>query len=141
MMKLFLVLPFLALTIGCASPYQNASYTDKSTPEQRDIEASGAAAVEAARSNRSTNGNIQTNVQPAVKLSANDQYDIDNGRYVVYHNGKRDHRAELRLLQQKSQYQRKGYGSYANDRFKRQFDYKMKRKIDEEVQRVIDKIF
>jgi len=62
-------------------------------------------------------------------------------KYVVYTNGKRDHRAELRLLQMEMQYQQPSYGRYATDRTKREFDYRLKRKIDKEVDRLMDKIF
>jgi len=63
------------------------------------------------------------------------------GNYVVYRDGKRDHRAELRLMQQSMQYQKPGYGTYAVESFKRDFDYRAKRKIDAEVDRLLDRIF
>jgi len=62
-------------------------------------------------------------------------------KYVVYTNGKRDHRAELRLLQMESQYKKPSYSQYAADRTKREFDYRLKRKIDKEIDRLMDKIF
>jgi hypothetical protein len=62
-------------------------------------------------------------------------------KYVVYTNGKRDHRAELRLLQMEMQYKQPSYGRYATDRTKREFDYRLKRKIDKEVDRLMAKIF
>lgn len=62
-------------------------------------------------------------------------------KYVVYTNGKRDHRAELRLLQMEMQYRQPSYSQYATDRTKREFDYRLKRKIDKEVDRLMDKIF
>jgi hypothetical protein len=139
-MKHLIFLALLSTMIGCAS--QPSTYEDTSTPEQRNIKATGQAATEAARSNSSRHGDIKTTSTAPIKLSSNAKYDLENGRYVVLRpDGSRDHRAELRLLQERSQYNRSGYGSYTRDRWKRQFDYKMKRKIDEEVQRVIDKIF
>ena len=63
------------------------------------------------------------------------------GNYVVYRDGKRDHRAELRLMQQSMQYQKPGYGAYAVESFKRNFDYRAKRKIDAEVNRALNKVF
>lgn len=62
-------------------------------------------------------------------------------KYVVYTNGKRDHRAELKLLQMEMQYRQPSYSRYAADRTKREFDYRLKRKIDKEVDRLMDKIF
>lgn len=144
-MKKILIATALLAMVGCASPYKNASYTDKSTPDERNIEATGAAAVEAARANRSTNvsstgRNVKTE-QPIVYTPL-DQYDMSNGRRVVYKpNGERDHRAELRLLQLEKQHQKPGYGDYASDRMSDEFDYRMKRKIDAEVQRFMDKLF
>ena len=62
-------------------------------------------------------------------------------KYVVYTNGKRDHRAELRLLQMERQYIKPSYVEYATDRTKREFDYRFKRKIDKEIDRFMDKLF
>lgn len=62
-------------------------------------------------------------------------------KYVVYTNGKRDHRAELRLLQMERQYQKPTYIQYSAERTKREFDYRLKRKIDKEVDRLMDRIF
>jgi len=65
------------------------------------------------------------------------------GGYVVYVNGKRDHRAELRLMQQHMHNRngRQGFGEYTKNRINREFDHRLKRKIDAEVDRVMDKIF
>lgn len=62
-------------------------------------------------------------------------------KYVVYTNGKRDHRAELRLLQMEMQYRQPSYSRYATDRIKREFDYRLKRKIEKELNRLMDKVF
>ena len=62
-------------------------------------------------------------------------------KYVVYTNGKRDHRAELRLLQMERQHKKPPYVEYTTDRTKREFDYRFKRKIDKEIDRFMDKVF
>lgn len=62
-------------------------------------------------------------------------------KYVVYTNGKRDHRAELRLLQMELQYKKHRYVDYTVDQVKRRGDYEIKRKIDAEINRVMKKIF
>ena len=139
MKYLFAVLA-LSTCVGCAS--QPSTYEDRSTPEQRDIKATGQAATEAARSNTSRNGNIQTGVP--IKLSHIDQYDIQNGRYVVIGpDGKRDHRAELRMMQQNMHNRngRQGIGTYTQNRMSREWDHRIKRKIDDEIDRFMEKIF
>jgi hypothetical protein len=141
-MKYLLAVLALSSMIGCAS--QPSTYEDNSTPDKRDIKATGQAATEAARSNSSRNGNIQTTTHTPIKVSHIDTYDMQNGRYVVYGpNGKRDHRAELRLLRdrQNSRNGRGHYGEYTSNQMSREFDHRMKRKIDKEVQRFMDKIF
>lgn len=140
-MKHLIFLALLSTMIGCAS--QPSTYEDKSTPEQRDITATGQAATEAARSNRSTNTNVQANAGRQIELTDIDRYDLANGRYVIYKDGKRDHRAELRMMQQQSQQngRRSRYGEWASDNFRRKYDYQLKRKIDKEIDRIIDKIF
>ena len=83
-------------------------------------------------------------LSPTVKSAEEQQHTnviATADKYVVYTNGKRDHRAELRLLQMEMQYQQPSYGRYAADRTKREFDYRLKRKIDKEVDRLMDKIF
>jgi hypothetical protein len=123
----FLTTLCFSLCAGCAT--QPSTYEDTSTKEQRNIKATGSAATEAARSNTSRHSQI-------------DQYDLQNGRYVVIGpDGKRDHRAELRLLQQNAQYRKPGYGEYASDRFSQEFDYRLKRSIDSKVDEWIKKIF
>ena len=139
-MKYLIAILALSSMIGCAS--QPSTYEDKSTPEQRDIKATGQAATEAARSNTSRNGNIQTGVP--IKLSHIDQYDIQTGRYVVIGpNGKRDHRAELRMMQTNMHNRngRQGVGTYTRNQMSREWDHRIKRKIDDEIQRFMDKVF
>jgi len=65
------------------------------------------------------------------------------GGYIVYKDGKRDHRAELKLMQQHMHNRngRMSVGDYAGNRISREFDHRLKRKIDAEVDRVMDKIF
>ena len=131
----------LAPVIGCllsACVTQPSSYVDQSSAGQRDIEATGAAAVEAAKSNKSDLSVTQQSMQQA-------RHDLargtTTGNYVVYRNGERDHRAELRLMQDAMQYKKPGYGSYASEKWKREFDYRMKRRIDEKIEGWIDDIF
>lgn len=116
----------LLLSVGCAS--QPSVYEDKSTANQRNITATGAAAVEAAKSNNSSNVNVKAEVKP-------------NG-YIVYDsNGQRDHRAELMLLQKSKQYKQPSYSNFAATEFKREFNRRANRSIDAEIDRLMDKIF
>ena len=62
-------------------------------------------------------------------------------RYVVYTNGKRDHRMELRLLQMEKQYKKHRYVDYTVNQIKRKGDYEIKRKIDDEIDRLMKKLF
>ena len=64
------------------------------------------------------------------------------GGYVVYVNGKRDHRAELRLMQQQMHNNngRQGIRGYTSDRWDREWDHRVKRKIDKEMDRFLDRI-
>lgn len=141
-MKYLVAVLALSTMVGCAS--QPSTYEDSSTPEQRSIKATGQAATEAARHNNSSHvGSYNTSVYSQKhNLTSIDQYDINNGRYVIYgKDGERDHRAELRLLQADKQHKKSGYGDYASDRMNDEFDYRLKRKIDAEVERFMDKIF
>ena len=140
-MKQFLFVLALLPMVGCTT-YANSTYTDKSTKDTRHIEATGAAAVQAAKSNTSQNADVRVE---GMKISHNSHQEQipTSGRYVVFGpDGKRDHRAELRLLQQQKQYKPYGnYGDYTSQQAKRQFDHRMKRKIDDKVQRLMEKIF
>ena len=133
-MKYLIAILAMSTCVGCAS--QPSTYEDRSTPEQRDVSATGMAAVEAARSNRSTNADIK------IEGSANVQ-GTTTGDIVVYRNGKRDHRAELRMMQQQMHNRngRQSVGEYTENRFDREWDHRVKRKIDAEMDRFLDKIF
>jgi hypothetical protein len=134
-----LTLLCFSLCVGCAT--QPSTYEDTSTKDQRNIKATGSAATEAAKSNTSRHSQTES-ATTGLKLSHIEQYDLQNGRYVVIGpDGKRDHRAELRLLQQNAQYRKPGYGEYASDRFSREFDYRLKRSIDRKVDEWIKKVF
>lgn len=127
-MRYLLLILALSSCVACAS--QPSTYEDRSTPEQRDVTATGMAAVEAARSNKSTNADIKVE-------------GTTTGDFVVYRNGKRDHRAELKLMQQ-SMHNRNGRQSvreYTNNRWEREWDHRVKRKIDAEMDRFLEKIF
>jgi len=131
-MNKIILLSLMLTTVGCAS--QPSNYSDTSTHEQRNVQATGRAATEAAKSNTSTNADVRQDVKVTQPVNPHG--------FIVYDaNGKRDHRAELRLLQQKSQYRKPGYGSYYLTNTKREFDYEMRRKMDKSIDRLMDKIF
>ena len=148
-MKNFAFILMLLPMVGC-STYANSTYKDNSTADRRDIEATGAAAVEAAKSNTDKNADIDIR---GLQVSHNTHHqNMGNpniqmptaGRYVVFGpDGKRDHRAELRLLQNSMHNRngRQGFGEYTGNRMSREFDHRMKRKIDAEIDRFMDKIF
>lgn len=140
----------LLLTVGCAS--QPSTYTDKSTPDQRNIEATGAAATEAARSNRSQNTdiNVDSNVPlvqgTRVSYNGNDYSQLPGICCAYYPDGTRNYQREHEIYVEK-QYakQNRGrgnsHGDYARRRFNTRFDQELQRKIDKEVERWMDKIF
>jgi len=142
-MKQFAFILMLLPMVGCTT-YANSTYKDTSTADQRQIEATGAAAVEAAKSNTDKNVKVE-----GLQVSSN-TYDTGRmiptaNRYIVFGpDGTRDHRAELKLL---SEYQKKknngrgNYGEYTSTRASREFDHRMKRKIDAEIDRFMEKIF
>jgi len=142
-MKQFAFILMLLPMVGCTT-YANSTYKDTSTADQRQIEATGAAAVEAAKSNTDKNVKVE-----GLQVSSNTYHTgnmIPTGnRYVVFGpDGKRDHRAELKLLsdyQKKKNNGRGNYGEYTSTRASREFDHRLKRKIDAEVDRFMDKIF
>lgn len=128
--------------MGCAS--QPSTYTDTSTPAQRNVEATGAAATEAARSNRSTNGDVEMRGVSVsqINLSGLPKYDSRTGRRIIYdQNGNRDHRAELQNIYRTDHQGRQGYLGYTASTFKREADYELKRKINKKIDRIVDKIF
>lgn len=144
-MKQFAFILMLLPMVGCTT-YSNSTYKDNSTADRRDIEATGAAAVEAAKSNTDKNADIDIK---GLQVSHNTHHQADvtmatSGRYVVFGpDGKRDHRAELKLLQNSMHNRngRQGFGEYTKNRADREFDHRLKRKIDAEVDRFMDKIF
>lgn len=149
-MKQIIAIIALASTVGCAS--QPSTYTDKSTPDRRDIEATGAAATEAARSNSSQNVDVNSNV-PLVRgtsVSYNGggtDYSQLPGICCAYHpdgtrNYKREH--DLYIERQYSRIQREQrntYSGYASQRWSRELDTRIERKIDEKIRNVMDKLF
>jgi len=142
-MKSLIVAGMLLATVGCAS--QPSTYTDTSTPAQRNVEATGAAATEAARSNRSTNGDVEMRGVSVsqINLSGLPKYDSRTGRRIIYdQNGNRDHRAELQNIYRTDHRGRQNsYVGYTVDTFKREADYELKRKISKKIDRLVDKIF
>lgn len=144
-MKQLLFILMMLPMIGCTT-YANSTYKDNSTADRRDIEATGAAAVEAAKSNTDKNVKVE-GLQVSQLDPRHSSVQMNTGgkhRYVVFGpNGERDHRAELRLMQQ-SMHNRNGrqsFGEYTSNRASREFDHRMKRKIDAEIDRFMDKIF
>ena len=126
----------IVITTGCVT--QPSTYEDRSTAEQRDIHATGAAAVEAARSNRSHN-HLQPVTEEVIEYTIIEQ---PNGDFmIVDQNGKRDHRAEMRILQQRWQHKRDGLGDYARRSFNNQFKYRAQRSIDKKIRKLMDKWF
>lgn len=154
MLKQSIITIALLLSVGCAS--QPSTYTDKSTPERRDIQATGAAATEAARSNSSTNADLKQNHSSgnnmrglnlsSVNDSNTDYRQLPGVCCAYYPDGSRNYQREHDLYVQK-QYGRiqrergNTYSGYASQQWKRGFDRKVERKIDLEVNRVLDKVF
>ena len=121
-------------SVGCATT--PSTYTDTSTPDQKNIQATGMAAVEAARSNRNV---TQVNFVPG-------QWDgtsVDHlGNPIIYDaNGRIDHRASIRYQQRRDQYKQPSISQWAGREFKREADYKMKRKIRAKIDKITDKLF
>lgn len=118
-LKVIVAAVAMVLSTGCAS--QSSVYVDRSTPEQRDVRATGAAAVEAARSNSSQNVNIEASRGVSVQSSS-------GGRYSAG-----------------TQYQRNqpsnSYSGYATDRISSEFDWRMKQKINTKVRGLMNDLF
>ena len=147
------------ITTGCAS--QPSTYKDTSTPEQRNIEATGQAATEAARSNTSNNADAKIDVQRTdnspMTISAAptssyrvEEYPSNTGpgvEYRVYRDGRRDFDMEFELRRQAminkaaARNGRSGYVGQYLDETKRQFDRNMDRKISKSVRNLMEKIF
>ena len=129
----------LLSSVGCAS--HPSTYTDLSTPDQRNIQATGQAATEAARSNQSINADIEVRGGSNLTTSTgNGQYD----RRLYNADGTRNRAAERALFQSNS-YQRsrgnRSYTDYTRQRASSKFDNRMKRAINEELDRFFDKVF
>lgn len=111
-------------TTGCA--YQPSTYIDKSTITQKNIEATGQAAVEAAKSNTSHNVN---------------RWDgsVDHlGNPIVYKSdGKIDHRASIKLKQAMDHEGERSISEYTLDQIRREAKYKSKQNI----RKFVNKIF
>lgn len=128
----------VVISAGCST--QPATYSDKSSATERDIEATGAAAIKAAKSSTS-NYDLSLTPKGNVRSPQKGEAGTTIGNYVVYKNGVRDHRAELRLMQQSMQYRKPGYGDYAADRWGREFDYRVKRTIDKKIDGWLEDLF
>lgn len=124
--------------VGCTS--QPSTYADKSTPNQRDIEATGAAATEAARSNSSQNSDIkiESNVTTGKTMKTSQKEAIDYrqlpGVCCAYNaDGTRDHKREHEIYidkQYAKQQRERGetYGGSASQRASTEFDRRAKHK-------------
>jgi len=149
-MKTLFAVSAIILATGCAT--QPSTYTDKSTPDQRNIEATGAAATEAARSNSSQNANIKAEGMQLTQVSQPQgrTFRIDNRgfTYVYFPDGSRDFDMERELIyaQDRNKYNYRHrpnntYSGYYVDEFKRRADVKIRYKIRKETQRLVDKLF
>jgi len=140
-MKYLVAILALSSMIGCAS--QPSTYEDRSTPDQRDIKATGQAATEAARSNSSKNADVEIRGTQVSHNAHVDSHPNDEYTFIVYRpDGTRDHRAELRLRQQAMNNRfSEGIGTYTKNTASREWDRRMRRKISAEIDRVMDKIF
>jgi hypothetical protein len=150
-MKALFAVSAIVLATGCAT--QPSTYTDTSTPDQRNIQATGAAATEAARSNSSQNANIKTEglqlTQVSQPQSRTFKYMPHGNIYVYFPDGSRDFDMERELIyaedRNKYNYRQRqhdnSYTGYYVDEFKRRADVKIRHKIRKESQRLVDKIF
>jgi hypothetical protein len=134
----------LSAVVGCS--VQPANYVDNSTPEKRSIVATGSAATAAAWSNSSNNTNIKmASNTPAIVAITNYQ-ELPGVCCSYYPNGNRNYQREHEHYIE-NQYgrlqrgRRQGYVGYAAERFKRQADYKIRRKIDRKVDDWVNDIF
>ena len=140
-MKYLFAVLILSTCVGCAS--QPSTYVDWSTPDQRDIKATGQAATEAARSNSSKNADVKVQGTQISQNTHAVSHPNDEYTFIVYRpDGSRDHRAELRLRQQAMNNRfSEGIGTYTKNQTSREWDRRMRRKISAEIDRVMDKIF
>ena len=143
-MKQIIAALALLATVGCAT--QPSTYTDLSTPDQRNIQATGQAATEAARSNRSTNADVEVrgNGNISLPMSTQQANDPRYDRQLYNADGTRNRAAERAyFMQNANSRSRQGntYGDYTAQRARSQFDWRMKRKIDKEIERFMEKLF
>lgn len=143
-MKQLIAICSIVLVTGCAT--QPSTYVDRSTPDKRDIEATGRAAVEAAKSNTSNNVDVEgVQVGHTHTPGVWDGKTVDSrGMPIVFDQfGNKDIRASLRAIYERDDhnYQRGGYIRWATEDFKRQADYKIKRNIRKRITKITDKIF
>ena len=130
----------LSLTVvgvtGCSTQPSTYEYHYKTDDEEMTISSTGSSSVYTGMVNTSHRGSVHLKQTPTPGHLI-----LTGDKYLVYKNGERDHRSELRLLQMESQYKKPSYGTYTVDQTKREFDYRLKRKIDREIDRLMDKIF
>jgi len=138
----------MLLTIGCST--QPSTYVDNSTADQRDIQATGAAATAAAHSNNSKNVDIEVNSNvPLVRgtnVSSLNYQELPGVCCAYNSDGTRNYEREHEIYIQK-QYgriqrdRRNTYSGYASQRAKQNFKNKMERKIDEKINHFLNKLF
>jgi len=129
-------------TIGCATATPS-TYTDTSTAEQKNIQATGAAAVEAARANQNRTLIQGTTAVGSPNTLVWDGVSVDHmGNPIIYGmDGKPDYRASIRFNQRRNQYKQPGLVDWAVNDFKRDAEYKAKRKIRRKINKITDKLF
>lgn len=130
MKSLLLASAVVVSLTGCVNA---GTYTNKSTPDGIEIEATGMAAVEAARANPSFNC-------PTCQASADTKRYNYTPSYSRTKTGA-EHRAELREIGRRAQYQRPSIGEWAQQEFKREVRYNTTRKIRKEISRFMDRVF
>lgn len=130
----------LGLTVvgvtGCSTQPSTYEYHYKTDDEEMTISSTGSSSVYSSMVNTSHRGSMKNE-----SVVIPDGLILTDDRILVYKNGKRDHRSELRLLQMEKQHRNPSYGSYTKDQFERKFDHRLKVKIDKELDRLMDKIF
>jgi hypothetical protein len=124
MSKLKIIVAAVAVSLSTACASHPSVYEDRSTSAQRDIRATGAAAVEAAKSNTSQNADIKASRGVS---------------YTVYDSeGRRDYAAEARLRRDRLN---GTYSGYAAERFSQEFDWRMKHKINTKIRNRMQELF
>ena len=134
----------LSTAVGCS--IQPSNYVDNSTPEKRSIAASGQAATAAAWSNSSNNTNIKVAANTPTIVAVTNYQELPGVCCAYYPDGSRNYEREheIYITKQYGRIQRgrkQGYVGYAAERFKRQSDYKIRRKINKRVDDWVNDIF